>query len=195
MCRANERVLCSMLGHGGLHSACRTLDGYGFCFGETGRDWPTLDLTAIPAPNGRFGVGQEALKTRKPQATSFGPTEALDLAVDVRVNPAGCFRAGDDRLVAGVLGHQGRKTLLERTGQSVTELTNIAERVILECGQQEQVHAPVPIAAVADHHTDDLLPRLDFSPTRCAVKAVFCVGQITAPKLRVLPHDTFVAIL
>ena len=118
------------------------------CFGDTGRDWPTLGVTTIPAPNGRFGVGQEALKTRKPQATSFGPTEALDLAVDVRLNPAGCFRAGDDRLVAGVLGQQVRKTLLERAGQSVTDLTKRARYCLpADCCDSRSPHRP-PAAAV-----------------------------------------------
>jgi len=127
------------------------------------------------------------LEARKPQATSFSPAKGLDLAVDFRVDPTGGLWTGDDGLVAGVLGQPGRKALLERTGQSVTDLTNIAERAILECGQQERANAPVSIASVADRHADDLLPWLDLSPARGSL-----AGQVVG--IQSLGHHAFMAL-
>ena len=83
--------------------------------------------------------------------------------------------------------HYWGKTLLERTGQSVTDLTNVAERAILECGQQERGNASVPTAAIADHHTHHLLPRFDLSPARRAF-----AGQVVG--VQSLGHHTFMAV-
>ena len=61
------------------------------------------------------------------------------------------------------------------------------ERSVLECGQQERGDASVPIAAIADHHTDHLLPRFDLSPARRAL-----AGQVAG--IQSLGHHALVPL-